>query len=575
MKKLNQLVCVSVAVICQVCFFCLPGQELGGSRTDDQILFAKIDGLFAPWNAPDTPGVAFVITRGGKIVYKKCFGAANLEYHIPVRFNTSFNLASVSKQFTAFSVLMLEKLGKLDLNDDVRKYLPDLPKYSKAVTLRHLLNHTSGIWEYSTTMISYCGYNIKDHFTLNELMEVLKHQEKLLFEPGSNLSYCNTNYILLAQVVEKITGVKFQQWTKSHIFDPLGMKNSFFVQNSSQLIPNKASPYQKLREEIIDGTSSWVDFVGQAHLFSTIDDMALWMDNFRSRTIGGNAVIDKMFQIGKLNDGRESAYGYGLEVYPRFGKLVAEHSGQTGGYKSFMLYCPDLELGITVLANERSIDIVGLGRNIFKLCLIKETQVAAVSGGEQKFIPFNPESAARYAGGYIIEGLNAKLAVSVEPEFLRAAIFGLGEDALYPISERSFSNRSNSNTIEFLDGKDRIFKRVELTIMGKKMTAHRIILDATRTQTHLADYEGTYYSESFGIGYRFRAENERLIMHHRRYGDMQTQPIDAEEFLCPQGFLKFTRNQEGEIIGFILTPSDDRFYFQGIEFSKLRRDSPF
>ncbi len=419
-------------------------------------------------------------------------------------------------------------------------------------------------------MVYYCGYDKDDHFTFDEDMELLKQQKQLLFEPGSQWSYCNANYLLLAQVVEKITGVSFQEWTKRNIFEPVGMKNSFFMKNSSQIIAGEAEPYKKVRDELVKDNGPWVNAVGMGYLFTNIDDMILWMDNFRMMKVGGEDIIGKMFQKTKLNDGSESFYGYGLGVLTRSGKQIIGHSGQTAGYKTAMLYCPELELGITVLANERSINSEGLANTIFDLYIGKEATAEAASGSEQAFLTFNPESAARFAGGYVVEGLNAKLAVNVGEESLHGAFLGLGENFFYPLTEKKFANRSRVNFIEFSEDKNGIPDKVTITIREDKMTANRIMLDAKDLENHLPDYVGSYYSKAFGTVYNFRVENGQPIMHHRRYGDMRVQPIDAEEFFFILGFLKFNRNQNGEVIGFTLTPSDEKFHFQCIEFIKVR-----
>jgi CubicO group peptidase (beta-lactamase class C family) len=193
------------------------GLPAGDNQFSDQV-----NRLFTERITSSTPGAAVVVTKAGKPVLKRCYGLADLEHGVPVTAGTAFNLASAAKQFTAFSILLLEQKGRIDLDDDVHKYLPELPAYSQPVTIRHLLNNTSGIWEYYSTMTYYCGYDLQDHFTLKEIMELLQHQEALLFEPGSQWSYCNTNYVLLAQIVQRITGVPFQQWTKSNIFYPTG-----------------------------------------------------------------------------------------------------------------------------------------------------------------------------------------------------------------------------------------------------------------------------------------------------------------------------------------------------------------
>ena len=548
----------------------LPPTQATAQDNDDALTAGKIDQLFQQWDKPDSPGAAVLVIEGGKTLYKKCFGCADLEQNVPITTNTSFNLASVAKQFTAFAILLLEKEGRISLEDDVHKYLTDLPPYSKPVTIRNLLNHTSGIWEYYSTMVYYCGYDKDDHFTLDEDMELLKRQEDLLFEPGSQWSYCNSNYLLLAQVVERITGVTFQEWTRTHIFEPLGMKNSFFMRNSSEIIVGKAKPYRKRNGELVKDVGPWTNAVGMGYLFTNIEDMILWMDNFRTMNVGGKDVVSKMFQKTKLNDGSESFYGFGLGVLTRSGKLIVGHSGQTAGYKTAMLYCPELDLGITVLANERSIDSEGLANTIFDLYTGKAVTTEADTEKKPEFLPFNPEAAAKYAGGYIVEGANAKLAINVGEGYLHCAFFGMGEDYFYPMSERSYANRSRVNLVEFEEGKGGTRGKAILSIHGKKMTASPIVLDAEELASRLPGYMGDYYSSTFGVVYSVHSKNGGLVMHHRRYGDMRMKQISADEFFFELGFVKFKRDRNEEITGFTLIPSDEKFCFQGIEFVRVK-----
>lgn len=529
----------------------------------------QVDRLFQERFTASAPGAAVVVTLKGEPLLLKGYGLADVEHNVPITPDTKFNLSSVTKQFVAFSILLLEKEEKLGLDDDVRKHLPELPAFSSAVTLRHLLHHTSGLWEYSAIMHSFCGYVAGDRITRDAIMDMLKRQRTPLFEPGSQWDYCNTNYLLLAQVVERVGGVPIQEWAQKNIFDPLGMSDSLFRRNSSQLIPRLAECYTKEKGELVLNSASWVDYVGPSYLFTTVRDMARWMDNFRTKKVGGPEVVDKMFLKSTLNDGSKSFYGFGLGVSTPYGKLIIGHSGQTAGYKTEMLYCPELDLGIAVLANERSIDTAGLTYKIFDLFLGKPEAPSSAPAKKLEFIPYSREAAAGFGGGYIVEGPNLKMAVNPEEGFLHGAIFGMGEDVFYPTAERIFSDRAGENLIEFTDIRDGQSQTAAISVKGDKMTARRIALDAEGLEARLPGYLGDYYSETFGAVYAVRAENGRLVLHHRRTGDARMQPLDTDEFLCLLGFMKFTRNAGGEVVGFTLTPSDEKFHFQGFEFKKV------
>lgn len=543
--------------------------KLFGQTKDYANVIKKVDNILTKKITDNEPGAAVIIVKNGRIIFNKCFGLADIEHNVPITSKTMFNLASVSKQFTAFAILLLEKEGKLNLSDDIHKYIPDLPDYSKSVTIQHLLNHTSGIWNYNDMMITFGGYDELDHYTLNEVITFLKKQKELLFDPGSQWVYSNSNYILLSQIVEKVTGIPFQQWVKNHVFDPLEMKNSVLIQNSTQIIPNRAGHYRKVDEKIYNYGSNWVNFCGHSELYSNAEDMAKWMDNYRSKKVGGESIITKMFQKGKLNDGSESTYGNGVGIGQRYGYKFIQHSGSTGGFKTFMIYSPDPELGITILANGNSLDVNSLGFSIYDLALGKSPIEENSSGNPQKFLTFNKESAEKSAGGFMVEGINAKVAVNAEENFLHGAFYGLGEEDLFQVGDNSFINISGEVGVEFSDCKNQKFSKVILTIRGQRMAANRIEVEDKNITDCFNTCPGNYYCDTYSAVYGIRLENNHLVLYHNRIGDMKMQQIDRDEFFCKLGFLKFIRNSNTEIIGFTFTPSSDRFFFKSVYFKKI------
>ena len=568
-RRISPLTVSAPALAAALGLFIVLSPALNGLTPSPSLFKEQVDRLFTERFTASAPGAAVVVTLKGEPIFLKCYGLANVEHNVPITPDTKFNLASVTKQFVAFSILLLEKEGKLGLDDDVRKHLSELPESFPAVTLRHLLNHTSGLWEYSAIMHSFCGYVAGDRFTRDAIMDLLKRQRKPFFAPGSQWDYCNTNYLLLAQVVERAGGVPIQEWAKKNIFAPLGMSDTLFRKNSSQLLPRLAECYKKERGELVAASASWVDYVGPSYLFTTVRDMARWMDNFRTKKVGGPEVVDQMLQKSTLSDGSESFYGFGLGVSTPYGKLVIGHSGQTAGYKTEMLYCPELDLGIAVLANELSIDAARLTYRIFDLYLGKPEAEPDAPAKTLEFIPYNREAAAGFGGGYIVEGPNLKMAVNAEEGFLQGAIFGMGEDVFYPTAERTFSTRGGENVIEFTDIREGQSQAAAISVKGDRMTARRIALEAKDLVARLPGYPGNYYSEMFGAVYTVRRENGRLVLHHRRTGDAGMQPIDTDEFLCLLGFMKFNRSAGGEVVGFTLTPSDEKFHFQSFEFKKM------
>jgi CubicO group peptidase (beta-lactamase class C family) len=512
-----------------------------------------------------------VITEKGKPIFKECYGLANVEHNIPITFKTVFNLASVSKQFTAFAILLLDKEGKIDLDDDIHTYLSELPNYGKMVTVRHLLNHTSGIWEYWTTMKTFAGYTRYDYYTLDEVMGLLKHQEKLLFEPGSQWSYCNTNYLLLAQIVNRITGESFVSWARKNIFEPLGMKDSFFHESSFQLFEDRASPYRKDSHGVlIDGRDNRNNYAGMGYLYTTIEDMVLWMDNFRTKKLGGNEVVNKMFQKGNLTNGSESFYGFGLGVLNRHGKKVIHHSGQTGGYKALMLYCPEKEVGITVLANERSFDVEGMGEKIFGLYLgVTPEEKKNAQTDKISYFIIDSSHVEGYVGMFLIEGTSSRLAFCYLGENKFYGIFeGLGQDFFYPVSDREFIIQNGNVTLVFIPDENNQMNKIKLDLKGDMMSGNKIDFERLSPSQLSLNYAGVYYSDALGTVYEIITDDQQLVMCHRRYADRVFSQVGVNEFASGYGIMRFKKDEHGKIKGFDIL--DEFFNYHPIYFQKIK-----
>ena len=193
-------------------------------------LAAEVDQLFSEWNRSDSPGAAIAVVRDSEIIYKQGYGTANLEYDIPITTTTIFNIASVSKQFAGFAIATLSHEGKLSLDDDIRTYLPDVPDFGSTITVRHLLHHTSGLRDWVQSLV-IAGDMMDDVISFKHILKMARHQKALNFEPGAAFLYSNTGYNLLAEIVERVTGDSFREWTDTHIFKPLGMTNSHFYLN--------------------------------------------------------------------------------------------------------------------------------------------------------------------------------------------------------------------------------------------------------------------------------------------------------------------------------------------------------
>jgi len=344
------------------------------AQSSNDFIKQKINDLFKEFDNQNSPGAAFVIVKDGKIFYKKEYGIANLEYGIPIKSNSIFHIGSVSKQFTAFSILLLEDQKKLSLDDDTRIYLPELNDFGKTIKIRHLIHHTSGLREIEG-LLQLCGISTADLIEEEQLMRLIFQQKELNFNSGDEIEYCNTGYILLVKIVEKITGESFSQWTKRNIFQPLGMVNSQFYEDCTEIVKNRAYPYwiPEGEKKLIKGILNY-SYVGPTSVFTTSDDMAKWLKNFTQSKVGNEQIINKMlFETDTLSNGEFLDYGYGIGVTLHKGHKVILHSGHDAAYRAADLYFPEHKLGIAILSNFYSINPMEYGYKMADMFLEDKT----------------------------------------------------------------------------------------------------------------------------------------------------------------------------------------------------------
>jgi len=311
---------------------------------------AAVDDVFAKWDRRDSPGCAAAVYQDDKIVYERGYGSADLEHAIPITPATVFYAGSVSKQFTAFAAALAIQQGRLGLDDPIRKHLPELPAYADAVTVRHLVHHTSGLRDFYT-LLSIAGRRQDALFDNASILRLTARQTALNFAPGDDYLYSNTGYALLATIVGRATGMPFARFAQEQIFQPLGMSASLFGDDASKLVPGRAYGYTwgPRGEPRLDTPGG--ERVGAGGLFTTVRDLVKWDQNFYTGKVGGKALIDRVQTPGALNNGEPLTYAWGLQVGQYRGLKVVEHSGSLGGYRAHLARYPERHVGVAVLCN--------------------------------------------------------------------------------------------------------------------------------------------------------------------------------------------------------------------------------
>ena len=303
------------------------------SSTD--IRTGKVDEIFSTWDRIDSPGCALGVINNGKLIYTRGYGSANLEYGLPITSKSVFRIGSTSKQFTAMCIALLEEEEKLSLDDNIRRYIPEMPVYESAITIRHLLHHTSGIRDY-LTLWSIAGSRDDDFFVDDEVLAMLSRQKELNFAPGDEYLYSNSGYFLLSQIVKRITGKSMREYAEKNIFEPLGMTHTHFHDDHTRIVPKRASGYESTGKNMFRISMTTLDMIGDGGIFTTIEDLLLWDRNFYENKLGkgGPELIEKMQTTGCLNDGTHLDYALGLVVKEHRGLKKVSHGGAFVGYRA-------------------------------------------------------------------------------------------------------------------------------------------------------------------------------------------------------------------------------------------------
>lgn len=321
----------------------------GARPAQAQDLSATVDSIFAQLDRPDAPGAAVAIVKDGVVVLERGYGSAQLEYGVAITPATVFHVASVSKQFTAFAIVLLAHDGKLSLDNDIRTHLPELPDFGRRITIRQLIHHTSGIrdqWE----LLMMAGWRLDDVITRDQIMALMRRQRELNFEPGAEYLYSNMGYSLLAEIVERVSGVTFGEFLHERVFEPLGMTATHVHSDHQMPVPNRAYSYRPAASGWSTAVLSYAN-QGATSLFTTVGDLAKWIGNLETGQVGGAGAIAQMRERGVLNSGDTIAYAFALIRADLQGREIWQHGGADAGFRSQIAWYPEDRLGIIVLSN--------------------------------------------------------------------------------------------------------------------------------------------------------------------------------------------------------------------------------
>lgn len=505
------------------------------SQTDT---IAVIDKLFSKWNN-STPGGSVLVAQGDKIIYHKAFGLADLEHNVPNTTETIFESGSVAKQFVAASILLLASEGKLSVNDDVRKYVPELPVYNAPIIIQHLLNHTSGLKDWGSVG-ELTGWPRTTRVYTQELaLQTMIKQKSLNFTPGSEYSYSNSNYSMLVNIVERVSKQSLADFTRTRFFEPLGMTNTQWRDNFREIVPNRAIAYSLQSRNVYQQNMPFENVHGHGGLLTTTGDLLKWNSLLEKHQIGGDQVYNWRVQKGKLNNGKEISYAGGITVNSFNGFKEISHSGATAGYRAWLAYYPQKKITIILLSNDASSGVVGSGGEIAKLYF---GQTAPMKK-ERKPITISETDAQRFTGTY--------------KSIRNFDVFGIEYKDGKILSNGNALNAAHRDTL-YLDNLTWIASKPRVILLknSQDTSSYRKVNPPDLNPKSMQTLSGVYASDEADATWTVEIKNAEVWVHVKPALSIKLKPSFQDAYLGAEGELfEFKRDKKGNVTGLDVSSS--------------------
>lgn len=522
----------------------LPAQPLGQSAAGTPA--AEIEKLLKPFSRT-TPGCAVGVEHGQDAPILRAAGSANLEQDVPIDMDTVFEAGSASKQFTAAAVLLLARAKMLSLDDDVRKYIPEIPAYGAPIRIRHLLNHTSGLRDWGNLQ-DIAGWPRGDKaYGLRDALRIMSRQKSLNYEPGTAYSYTNSGYNLLAIIVERVTGETLQSYSQENLFGPLGMTHTRWRDDFHAIVPHRAVAYARSGTSFVQ-RMPFENVVGNGGLLTTIGDLLLWNRALSEGRIGPG-ITQQMEEPGTLNDGRRIKYAVGLFVDQYHGFPEAYHEGLTAGYHAWLSRFPDQALSIAILCNSQNVDTYAMGHRIADLYLpARATDSGAILSDADK---------AAMEGLYV----NKRSGLPLRIVRRDGALFINADGAMTPAANAPAARRDASGNV--------FAGRVSLQVLAGQKLRQAVVGDwaqlerapaIAESRVHPKDVTGRYRGAEIDATFRISDTPSCMSMtiEERPSREECLRPIYKDAFLFRNTLIRLVRSPRGVVTALIL--SNDRVW---------------
>ncbi len=516
----------------------------------------RLDQLLSAFEGDDQPGAVVAVIRNGRVIHSHAVGMANLQHRIPFTRRTVSNIGSVSKQFTGFSVAMLAAEGKLSFDDDVRQYFPELPDLGQVVTIRHLLTHTSGYREF-LNLLAMSGTRLEDgdYIDRDVILKILQRQESLQSEPGAEFNYNNTAYALAALLVERVSGEPFQKWMSTNVFVPIGMTNTRVRSSTGAVIPNAADGYIHADTEpyrqVIDLGGGGGATMGAGAIYTTVDDLALWMSNLHTARVGGREVVDEVTAPHVEYGAVGTFYGLGIDVMELRGLKTLAHGGADTAHRTMLYYFPDIDAGVVATSNNGSFDgsIARKTAEAFFSEFMEPLAETVTVGPTVASVDVDVEKLDPHLGKYeFVEYRGTIIDLTRDGNQFLVKI---GDDDAQPISPISDTELRLSTDTSLVINLDESGAAISITLRGPETYEASRVEEWLPAPAEHADFFGRYYSNELETTYEILDSEGGLRLHHARFGDLTLSPSYVDTFNAefPVAEAAFYRDDKGAVIG--------------------------
>jgi CubicO group peptidase (beta-lactamase class C family) len=523
-------------------------QDAGSKRIDaGKLDAARIDAAFAEYDKPGSPGCAVGVVESGTIVYARGYGSASLEHDVPITPGTLFDLGSTSKQITSTAVALLVLDGKVSLDDDIRKYLPEIREFrrSPAITVRRLLDHTSGLRDY-TDLLSMEGHAESDLTTTPQGLAILARQKGLNFPAGQEFRYTNSGHFLASILVKRVSGKSLREFARERIFAPLGMSDTTYLDDHTLVVPRRATGYSPHDGGGFEVAMSDWEQVGDGGVQSSIEEMALWAANLDTGDrLGGRPLLDLLHTPGKLADGTPIPYGLGLFLGTHRGLKLVEHGGAWAGYRANLMRIPERRVDVITLCNISTARTAKLAMAALDAALDglppseRPAPAAAASGASAA-----TGSPASFAGSYVSEHLGDVFEVKSGPEGLV-----LSGETLTPRGDGTFTLLSSGASVSFSQAGD---MRIDDPSENPRPAPYRR-LGTTKGTKPPADLAGTYRADDLDTGCVVTQGKDHLDFSCGGGEASTMTPLESDLFDVGWGLLRAKRDLSGAVQSLTLT----------------------